>query len=135
MLSKIDNFAEKYKDYVSVFLRIGIAFVFLYFGVNEVINPDFGLTYISEWAKNLIPIDLELFVFLFGIGHIIGAALLILGFLTRETALIVVLVLLSIIINLGFNELSARDFAIMLSAIALFLNGPGKWSVDERMKH
>src|SRR3989338_10000383 len=138
MLQILDNLAEKWKDKAGVILRIGISSVFLYFGLNEVLNPGFGLAYIQPWAEKFIPMSLELFVLLFGIIHLVVAAMILFGFKTRPASLVAMFMLISIIVNLSFtpafvlNELAVRDFAILMSIKVLFLIGPGKYSWDER---
>ena len=129
----IDGKIEKYKKYAPLIIRIGISLVFLWFGLNQIFNSNYFLGYLPDFAFEL-PIKPTMLVLMNGVFETIFAILLLLGFYTRITALLLAIHLAGITINLGFNEIGVRDFGLTLATFAVFLNGPDQCSIDLRKK-
>jgi len=124
------------KQYVPLVLRIGLSFVFLWFGVNQVIDPIAFQSYVPElvYTEDGLHIDAVRVVLLNGIFEIVLGLLLIAGLFTRVTALIMGLHLISIIIALGYNEIAIRDVGLLCITIALVLHGPDRFSLDAKIR-
>jgi len=131
-MDKIINFINKNKDYSVPIIRISLALVLLWFGIDEIINPENWFGYIPGQLSYILPFSLETFIFLNGIFEIIIGVLLLSGFYTRIVAFVAALHLLSITIAVGYNDVSVRDFGLTLMAVSLIFSGAGSFSLDNK---
>jgi len=99
------------------FIRIGLAFVFVYFGIDKLVNPINWLGYIPAWIETIVP--LRQFVLANGILEIILGLGLLYKKTLRLAANIIILFLVGVIISLGLDEVIARDVGLLFMAIAL----------------
>ena len=116
------------EKYGPLILRLGLAFVFIWFGINQLISPEGFFGYVPNFLSNQI----NLIILLNGIfDTIIGLALLI-GFKVRIITLIKSVQLTAIIITLGYNDVAIRDIGILFAGISLFFLGPDEWTLDKK---
>lgn len=117
--------------YAKPLLRISLAFVFLYFGIQQIINVENWISFVPSFAllsgvsvNNLILVNafLEL-----GLG-----GLLLLGLYTRISSLILSINLFLIAFSIGFNPLGIRDFGLAFATLAVFLNGHDKFCLENK---
>lgn len=116
------KFAVKYP----LVMRFSLSFVFLWFGINEILNPRYWSGYVPQMAIEISPIPILSLVQ----GH--GAVLVFLGicffirFRLQYTGALALLVLLSIIGGLismnGFDEVVVRDIGLFGLALAIWLH-------------
>ena len=104
-------------------LRLFLAFVVIWFGLQEIFTPDTWVTFVPTFlGQGSLALDL---VIVHGIILTVCAVLLIFKLYTRLAAWIVVVLLLEIIINLifksGFSGLVVRDIGILGMALAIAL--------------
>jgi len=119
-------------EYSRILTRIAISIVFLWFGINQVINPDYFMGYLPSFI--LLSNYAKTFIYLNGIFEIIFGILLTIGLFTRTAALLLTIHLFGIIIGLGYNDIAVRDFGLMLVTFAIFLGGKDKWCLDWKRK-
>lgn len=100
----------------------------MWFGVQAVLNPLVQLTWMSEWVRALPLIGTKNFIFAFGIFEILLGLFLIAGLYVKMASLLAVFALASIIINLGFNDVSLRDLVILFGALILVFEPNHKWT-------
>ena len=131
-MSNIKEFFIKNKKYSTTIIRIALALVLLWFGIDEIINPENWFGYIPQWFNNFIPFSLETFFLLNGIFEIIIGVLLFIGLYTRIIAFIAAFHLLSITIAVGYNDIGIRDFGLTLMAVSLIFSGAGVLSLDNK---
>ena len=122
----------KLMEYSRILTRIAISIVFLWFGINQVINPDYFMGYLPSFI--LLSNYAKTFIYLNGIFEIIFGILLTIGLFTRTAALLLTIHLFGIIIGLGYNDIAVRDFGLMLVTFAIFLGGKDKWCLDWKRK-
>ena len=122
---------DKYKDYAPVVVRVVIALVFLWFGFNLVLDTENWLGWLPQWAFAL-PISSELFLQLNGIFQAVFGAVLISGYFTRISALLLSLHLFGIAVNLGYNDIFIRDLGMSLITFGVFLHGPDKYCFEKK---
>ena len=112
------------KEEIGVYiLRFGLAVVFLYFGISQILDqskwvyfvPDrFFIFYINEVLKSKL-------VFINGIFDTLIALSLILGFFIKIFSLLGFIHLLSItIFSLGFEPSGIRDLGLAFAMLSLF---------------
>jgi len=119
---------DDYKDYSAPILRIGVSIVFLWFGFNQVFDPNYFISYLPAFVYQL-PFSVISFVMFNGILELILGGLLIAGMYTRVVAFLLGLHLLAITISLGYNEIAVRDLGLTIATFAVMLNGKDKWSL------
>jgi uncharacterized membrane protein YphA (DoxX/SURF4 family) len=104
-------------------IRIGVAAVFLWFGVNKFIQPQYWIdAWMSPWAQHAaqaIGMSVTNAVFLVGIFEVLVAASLITGFFLRAFAAAAMVFLLLVLVATGLNEIVIRDIGIMAALGAL----------------
>lgn len=108
-------------------LRAGIAFVFIWFGIDKFVHTDIWFAWIPAW----LPVANN-YLFMYALGAfetLLGTSLL-LGAFTRACAAIAAIFFFVIILSFGLNEIMVRDAGLFFLTIALAFLGPGKWSID-----
>jgi len=131
-MGNIKEFFIKNKKYSTTIIRIGLALVLLWFGIDEIINPENWFGYFPQSLIALLPFSLETFFMINGIFEIIIGILLFVGFKTRVVAFISALHLLSITIAVGYNDIGIRDFGLTMMAVSLIFSGAGVLSLDNK---
>lgn len=111
-------------------LRIGIALVFLWFGTEQIINPNMWVGYIPESLVSMLSLSALKLVYLNGLFEIIFASALLLGYFTRFTALLLALHMLDITYVVGFDAVGVRDFGLAIATITIFMFGVDHFSLD-----
>lgn len=124
---------QQWKQYAPSIVRIGISIVFLWFGLNQIFSGDDFLGYLPTFVNSL-PLQPLTFILLNGIFEVVFGLLLIVGLLTRISALLLGLHLLGIIFSLGYNEIAVRDFGLMIATVSVFIHGNDKWCLSNKLK-
>ena len=119
---------DKLKIYAPIVFRYAICFVILWFGINQLINPNYFLGYVPSW----VPFPANLLVMGNGIFEVVFGGLLLMGLFTRFSAFLISIHILIIAIGLGYNDIAIRDVGLALAAFSVFLNGKDKWCFDSR---
>ena len=126
------KFLENKKDLVPFLLRIGLGIIFFWFGITKFTNVQDWLRYIPPWLQSLIPISMNLFLYIQGAIETLIGLFLILGIFVKKSAFLAALILIVIIITVGFNDVSLRDFGLLMIAISLMILGKGKYSISKK---
>lgn len=120
------------KTYAPIVLRYAMGLVFLWFGINQLINPNNFIGYLPTFIFNSS--YAVTFVYANGIFEIIAGTLLILGILVRWVAALLALHLIAITFDLGYSELAVRDFGLAVATIAIWLWGEDTWCLGKKWK-
>lgn len=118
------------RDLSLLILRIGLSAIFLYFGVLAIQDPSGqGAIWINQNFTTIIErvASVNLFMTTLGIVQVIVSVFTMLGVYVRYTSSVAIILLLGIIVNLGFNDIALRDFAILTGHLFLVLNGGGRY--------
>lgn len=111
-------------------LRYSLAFLFFWFGTQQLMNPEVWVVFLPEWL-GYIPIPAEIIIQLNGWMEVIFSVLLLLGVFTRAVAFILGVHLVGIAVSVG-GAIGVRDFVLGLSSIVLTFSKPDEWTVDAR---
>ena len=117
------------QKYAPVVLRWGMALIFFWFGVNQLLNPVQWTSYLPIWTTEL-PISSVRFVLMNGWFEIIGAALIALGMYTRVVAFLLSAHLFGIAYTMGLDAIGMRDVGLAIATGVIFLQGAGPVSID-----
>ena len=149
MIRKINDFLVKNKNYSSPIVRIGLAFVLLWFGFNQLFNPEAFLGYLPEWvlpnhSGMMGPMMTHMynagfqadnFIIFNGILDSLIGFFLLIGFYTRIFGLVAAFHLSFIAFSLGYNDVAIRDVGLVAMAVSLVFSGAGRLSFDNRKKN
>ncbi|MEK7517501.1 MAG: hypothetical protein AAB583_03040 [Patescibacteria group bacterium] len=108
-------------------MRVFLAFVFIWFGISEINNPDNFSGYIPSSFSNL-GLDENLLVQIHGGVLVLLSFCLIFKFYLSVTGLLAVLIMIQIIFglmlvnNFQIDDIIARDIGILGLAIGVWLN-------------
>lgn len=121
------------KNFSSILIRIAIAAVFIWFGIQQLIDPTSWLGFLPTWVNN-IPISQTAFIYLNGWFELIFGTALLFGFYSRIAALLLGLHLLGITQSVGYGAIGVRDFGLALSALSIAAAGTSPFSLDMAFK-
>ena len=127
------DFFKNHKHYGQILVRIVIALVFLWFGLNQLIDSQSWIGFLPGWAYNL-PVSATQFVIINGILETVLGALLFLGLFTRLVSLILGLHLLGIALSVGYNDVGIRDLGLSLVTLSILFTGPDNKCLDNKIK-
>lgn len=112
------------------FLRIGLAFVFIYASIEIYLSPDNFLKYIPRYILDIIPINL--FLHSFGIAEVLLAVWLLSGWKGQYPSFLSLVVMVGIVVfNMEYFQVLFRNVAIAFGALALLLL---EMKVEEKLK-
>ncbi len=131
MLSNIESFLARSRNYSPAVLRMGLSLVFLWFGISQLARPESFLGYVPQWLSSYS----DMLLFGNGLFDLLIGALLLLGVFTRIAALIGGLHLLSIsLFSVGYNEVGVRDAGLAVAAFSVFLNGEDSFCLGRMLR-
>ncbi len=125
---------KNYSKFSPLVLRIGIAVVLLWFGFSQLKNPAQWTRMMPDYVNIIFPFSKAILIYMNGIVEIILGAILLLGLWTRVTSALITLHLLHITTIVGYGAVGARDLALALAALAIFLHGPDEYCLDNYIK-
>lgn len=106
-------------------LRLGIATVFLWFGIDKFIEPQYWVdAWMPQVAQQIVayvhaaPSD---FMFLVGIFEVLVALSLVTGFFVRWFAALATVFLVGVLGFHGLNEVLVKDLAVIGGLISLII--------------
>lgn len=118
------------KTYSLAIPRIGLSFVFLWFGFQQLKHAVDWVGFIPDIVIKYSPINATTIIHFNGAFEVVFALALLLGISTRLSALLLGLHLAHISSTLGFNSISVRDFGIVMGNLFVVLYGPDELCLD-----
>ena len=121
-----------------VLLRLGVGVVFLWFGVAQLRDPDFGAAYLPELvytigdAIGVVDFD-RLFTVIHGAIEVALASALIVGLFTRAAALLLAAQLAVIVVTVYVRAgpvVAVPDFGVLIATLVVAINGPDRLAAD-----
>lgn len=119
------------KKYSSVILRIGLAFVFMWFGWSQLFDQAKWLSLIPAWAVTLSGMTAQTIVMINGVFEIAMAILLSAGIWIRPVSVLLFIHLGMIVGDLGITAVGIRDIGLMFAVLSVFLRGSDEYSYDD----
>jgi uncharacterized membrane protein YphA (DoxX/SURF4 family) len=104
------------------FVRIGIALVLFWFGIQQLLTPENWTLFLPEWGTALLPIDPRVLVLINGGVEVIFGFFILLGIYLRISAVVIGLHLALIALSLGNTPSAIRDWGLAFAAFALFFS-------------
>ncbi len=98
--------------------RLGLAIVFLWFGINQLLAPENWISWLPLWIEN-VPGSPEMHIIMHGLFDTTVGILLFSGYFARIGALGAAAGLAGIISTIGYNDIAVRDFGLLIVALAV----------------
>lgn len=110
------------KFFANVLFTIGLAFVFVYFGVDKFVHPQLWIDWMPMWMDGIFGISNHGWMYITGIAEIIFAFMLIIPIRTirQAGALLCVLHLVAVLTQTGWNDVAVRDIGLLFMSLGLF---------------
>ena len=120
---------KKLPFFAPVVLRLGLAGVFVWFGMSQILDQTAWTSFIPDFVLNITGLSATTFVFLNGIFEIIMSVLLVFGIWVRPVATLLFLHMCGIVASVGLDSIGMRDIAIAagLLSVALYGNDIISW--------
>jgi uncharacterized membrane protein YphA (DoxX/SURF4 family) len=123
---------ERLPAYAGPVLRFGLAFVLLFFAIQQFRFPDDFTGYVPSF----LPIPAVPFVYTNAALEVTLTAGLVLGLWTRVVATIAAVHMASIVVAVtlggGFDLIAARNVGLLTASVASALLGPDEWTMDAK---
>lgn len=123
----IQSWSARYAPSV---LRLGMAAVILWFSTQQFIHPDAWVAYVPDGALSLTGLSAGTLVFLNGLFELIFGLMLLIGWQTRISAVLLSLHLLDIMYVVGYGEIGVRDFGLALATLSIAMQGPDILAIE-----
>ncbi|MGA0559636.1 DoxX family protein [Larkinella sp. VNQ87] len=135
-MKKVFNTLDRYRPYAPFLLRLAFGYQILDVVGHTALHPAEGVPGYADWLKSLgFPLPL-VSAALSAYAEFFGAILIILGLWTRWAAVVLFINFTFAVLmgHLAIGDTYKNTFPalnILAMSVFLFLNGPGKPSVDE----
>ena len=110
-------------------IRIAIALVFIWFGLQQLSDPSSWFGFLPTWVSNF-PISQTAFIYLNGWFELMFGTALLFGFYSRIAALLLGLHLMGITYTVGYGAIGVRDFGLAFSALSIAFSPSSPFSLD-----
>lgn len=124
---------ERFSKYAPSLVRVSIAGVFLWFGINQLLEPNNWTGFLPLWADNL-PLSLETLIYLHGSFETILGAVLLVGYKPRIIAALLALSLTMTTIHLNYGPVMVRDIALIGATLSIVLHGDDPLTLPRLMR-
>jgi len=132
-MKQFSSFLEKHSYYGTLVARVGIAAVFLWFGIDKFVHVENWVGWVPGWMQALIPISMVSFMYVQGAIEALCGVLLFVGYQVRFASGLAVVTLLGIefaMVGTGQTEMMLRDAGLLAASLSLFFTGSYCLSVD-----
>lgn len=116
--------------YAPLIVRIGLAFVLFWFGIQQISNPGMWIGFVPTAVVELSTLSAHTIVLINASAELVLGVFLLLGFYTRTVSALLALHLASIAIALGNTPSAVRDWGLAAASLSIVFSGPGFPSVD-----
>ena len=117
------------KQYAPATIRIGVALVFIWFGLEQLSSASEWVGWLPNYALSL-PVSAITLVKLNGVFETVLGLILLAGFYTRLTASLLALHMAHIISIVGYGEIGVRDFGIFMATLSTAFHGADDFCLD-----
>jgi uncharacterized membrane protein YphA (DoxX/SURF4 family) len=107
------------KEIAKNILRYGFVFVFIWFGVTQLMGPASWANLVPTWIPSLLGVSTETIVYINAVFEIVLGLMLALNIYTSVVAFVLGLHLIGVVMAVGLTAIGIRDIGLALSVIAL----------------
>ncbi|MBI2473625.1 DoxX family membrane protein [Candidatus Uhrbacteria bacterium] len=120
------------KEISSLMIRYTACLLFLWFGIQQLTDPNSWVVFLPEWT-GYFPIPSEMLIQLNGWMEVVLALMLVMGLYTKFVALVLGAHLMGIALSVG-QATGVRDAALALFTLSLVFSHPDIWTIDRRFQ-
>ena len=117
------------QKYAPVVLRVGLAFVFLWFGMTQLFDQSVWVSFIPKAITSVTGLSAETFVIINGVFEVFMASLLAFGIYTRWVGALLFLHMFAIIADVGLSPIGIRDVGLMVALLSITFQGGDDYSL------
>jgi uncharacterized membrane protein YphA (DoxX/SURF4 family) len=128
----ISKYYPALKGYAPVVIRIGMALVFLWFSINQFMDPKPWIGFLPGFLASMS--NPVMFVYANATFEAVFGILLLLGIWTRWSALLLALHLVGITISVGYTSVGVRDFGLTFATFCIAFYGTDKLCLEKIWK-
>lgn len=114
-----EKFLTKLDAVAPTFLRVGIAGVFLYFGISQIIAPEDWVSWLPDFVMEYSPVSDVAIIQLNAVYEIVAGTMLLVNWHRRLAALLLGGHLLHIALMMNFGPLMVRDLGLTVATLYL----------------
>ncbi len=115
----MDSASDHNKLSPVLLLRIGLGLVFIYAGAHAIADPGSWTGFVPGWLGNIMnPVT---FVYIHGAFELLLGLGIVIGLFLPILSLLAFLDFLAILVFFGVDDVTFRDFGLLMSTLALFL--------------
>lgn len=126
---------QKLNLFSGTILRIGLALVFLWFGIDQIIDTRSWIGYIPDWVTHYSGLQAATVVYLNGVFEIVFGTALLFGLFTRIVAFVLFLHIADITFTVGFDAIGVRDFGLTVATFVIFVQGSDFFTLDRYIQN
>lgn len=119
------------QKYAPVIIRLGLVFVFIWFGLNQLLDQAMWVSLIPSGLTKATGISAEIFVILNAVFELCMAGLLAFGIQTRIVASLLFVHMFAIIGDLGLTAVGVRDIGLMFALLSVAFQGTDEYSLKK----
>lgn len=110
------------KALANILLSVGLAFVFIYFGVDKFVHPTWWIDWMPTWMEGLAGLSRDGWMYLTGASEIIFGIMLIIPLrgIRQAGAVLCALHLVAVLTQTGWNDIAVRDIGLLFMSLGLF---------------
>ena len=128
-MQKFISFIELYGPSV---LRYGMAVVILWFSFQQFTNTSAWTAYVPDSVVSLSHMNATVLVYFNALFELIFGVMMLFGWQTRLSALLLSLHLFDIMYVVGYGEIGVRDLGLAVATLVVFMNGPDILCIDQK---
>ncbi|TSC58294.1 MAG: hypothetical protein Greene041619_725 [Candidatus Peregrinibacteria bacterium Greene0416_19] len=104
-------------------LALSLAFVFVSFGIWKFVDPIIWIGFLPGWMEGLMGLTRDAWLRVIGVSEILMGLLLLppVRWMKRAGAGLIILHLLAILTQVGWNDVAVRDLGLIGAAVALLV--------------
>ncbi len=109
------------RNYPAWILIAAFVIVFGYFGIDKFLNPILWVGFLPTWMDGFFDVSKDVWIKIVGGAEIIMAILLLIPHrrVRQAGTILIILHLIAVLIQVGWNDIGVRDLGLLLSAGAL----------------
>ncbi|MEI6659962.1 MAG: DoxX family protein [bacterium] len=115
-------------------LRYSMAMVILWFSIQQFMNANAWTAYVPDSVVSMSHLNAITLVYFNALFELVFGIMLILGYRTRLSAILLSLHLLDIMYVVGYGEIGVRDFGLAMATFVVFMNGYDNLCLDYKDK-
>jgi len=118
--------------YAPSVLRYGMTVVILWFSLQQFLNAGQWTAYVPDSIVSISHMNAVTLVYFNALFELVFGLMLLIGWQTRISALLLSLHLFDIMWVVGYGEIGVRDFGLAVATLVIFMNGTDVLCIQQK---